>query len=64
MTVVSQYTSLRQVVLLLVMAHIDHDGVKWKVVGDVLDLLVVLRVVQVNGNRNRCPLGGSGCRED
>lgn len=48
MAIVAQGTRLLQVFFLIVMTHIDHDGVEWQIISHPLDLLIVLDVVEMD----------------
>lgn len=48
MAIVAQGTRLLQIFFLIVVAHINHDGVEWQIISHPLDLLIVLGVVEMD----------------
>ena len=64
MAVLAQRCCLGQVLLLLVVAHVDHDRVEWQLVSHEPDLLPVLRMVQVYRDGHCCCSSSHGCCVD
>lgn len=64
MAVLAECFCLGQVFFLFIVTHVHHDGVKWQIVGYMLDLLPVLRMIEVSRDRNRCRFGCRSGRMD